>query len=52
MNPIEYISSADVSPPQKNDFDSAFARGKSSDYEKDMQTLVPWNQTYGSGCGL
>lgn len=52
MNLIEHISSEDVRPLQKNDFNSAFSRVKSSVSEKDLESLVYWNETYGSGCGF
>lgn len=52
MGLIEHISSSDVRPVQKNDFDSAVSRVKSSVSEKDLETLVYWDKTYGSGCGI
>lgn len=48
---IEHISSQDVRPLQKIDFDNAFSRVKSSVSDKDLETLVTWDVTYGSGSG-
>lgn len=51
MNLIEHISTADVRPLQMTDFDNAFSRVRSSVAIKDLDTLVSWDTTYGSGCG-
>lgn len=52
MNLIEHISSAEVRPLQKCDFENAFCRVRASVSIKDLDMLVSWDQTYGSGCGL
>lgn len=50
MSLIEHISSDDVRSLQKVDFDNAFSRVRSSVSLKDLETLVTWDKTYGSGC--
>lgn len=52
MSLIEHISTTDVRPLQKVDFNNAFLRVRSSVSEKDLETLVFWDKTYGSGCGF